>query len=120
MTDPTTQILRNASRRPVELHLADRVEVMPPGATIELESALLSGAGISPLMNDGVLTRQEPPPPRKPRKKSATQKAAKRAGAAPSNKPAPIKPKGAASAPVVKPAAKPAPGKHATSSGERK
>ena len=113
--DPATQVLRNASRRPVELHFADRVEVLLPEAVIELGCAAMTEAGIAPLLNDGVLTRHDPLPPRKPRKPRGKRKGKPKgnAKAKPSTKAA----SGSGKPPVAtKPS--PATGKHAKHSGE--
>lgn len=62
------RLVRNASRRPVELHLADRVEVLLPEAVIELGADELAAACITPLLVSGALTQFDPPPPKPPRK----------------------------------------------------
>ncbi len=63
--DPATALYRNASSRPVELHLADGVVVLPPRATIE-RGVRDPICGV--LERRGVLTRHalpvvEAPPP---------------------------------------------------------
>jgi hypothetical protein len=54
MTEPTKVILRNATTRPVELHLTDRVVVLAPRETFELSEP---SAVCAALERRGVLTR---------------------------------------------------------------
>jgi hypothetical protein len=60
MTERATWILRNASRRPVELHLPGGVVVLPAWGGIELEDP---GPVCLALEKRGVLTRHAVPAP---------------------------------------------------------
>jgi hypothetical protein len=56
---PASALFRNASTRPVELHLPEGVMVLPPGATIERDA----GDPICAVLERrGVLTRHAVPP----------------------------------------------------------
>lgn len=80
MTTPSRQILRNASRRPLELHLLDRVEILLPEAMVEFDPDQMTAAGIAPLLASGALTQFDQPVAR-PRK-TAARKGRKTTGAA--------------------------------------
>lgn len=72
MAEQATHYLRNASRRPVEVHLPDRVAVLLPRERLELDQQALADPAVKPLLAGGTLTLHrlpEPEPPPKPRKK---------------------------------------------------
>lgn len=79
MGEQATHYLRNASRRPVEVHLADRVAVLLPRERLELGQEALASPAVRPLVAGGALTLhrlpEAPPPPPKP-KPRAKRKAA--------------------------------------------
>lgn len=79
MPEASKWIFRNASRRPVELHLASGVVVLPPRGTVETsepEAVCLA------LEKQGVLTRhaapKQEPTPDKPAKDSAKKPSRRR------------------------------------------
>jgi hypothetical protein len=75
----------NNRRQPVELHIAERVTVLPPMASIECEEKLTAHPQVRYLVERNLLTVQriapppEPPPaPVKRARKKTTKKAAGR------------------------------------------
>jgi hypothetical protein len=98
MLEPSRWILRNASRRPVELHLSSGVQVLHPGERIELSG---SEPHCRALEKQGVLTRHKSVPahpeerakrtPPKPGKKATATSTSKR-------RPSATSPKGATKA----------------------
>jgi len=79
MGEQPTHYLRNASRRPVEVHLADRVAVLLPREQLELGQEALASPAVKPLVAGGTLTLHrlpEAPPPPKPRARAKRKTAA--------------------------------------------
>jgi hypothetical protein len=78
MVDQPTHYLRNASRRPVEIHLPDRLAVLLPREQLELGQAAVADPAVKPLLASGALTLHrlpEPePPPAPPKKRSLVAK----------------------------------------------
>jgi hypothetical protein len=78
-TPPDQTVVRNASRRPVELHLGTTTVVLLPGETY---TVAIDDRYCAALLRRGVLARHATPPPPAPRKatestttkKSATKK----------------------------------------------
>jgi hypothetical protein len=114
MDTPPRWILRNIARRPVELHEAGGVRVIPPEGSIEVEEI---GAQCAALIGRGLLTQHEAPPPAesdeseaepatsKPRKRAAAKRGESDA------EPAPAKPRKRAAAKRGASMAEPAPAK---------
>ena len=61
MSDPVTHYLRNASRRPVEIHLPDRVTVLSPGECLNIADDALAGPAVKPLLATGALSLHRAP-----------------------------------------------------------
>lgn len=78
MPDQATHYLRNASRRPVEVHLPDRVAVLLPTERLELGQQALADPAVKPLLAGGALTLhrlpEAEPPPEPPKKRSLVAK----------------------------------------------
>lgn len=83
-----SMILRNAMSRPVEIHLADRVEVILPGERLQIEDAELSDPGVRPLVHSGVLSCFEAPAQRSPKQSGSPRRRAKTAPAPKPRQPA--------------------------------
>ena len=60
MDTPERWILRNVARRPIEIHEAGDVRIIPPNGSIEVEAI---GSHCAALIGRGLLTQQEAPPP---------------------------------------------------------
>jgi len=77
MDTPQRWILRNIARRPVELHEAEEVRVIPPDESIEVDEI---GPYAAALVSRGLVTQHEAPPA------DGGGKAAKSAAAAPARR----------------------------------
>jgi hypothetical protein len=81
MLEPSRRSLRNASRRPVELHLSSGVHVLPSGERIEVSGAELH---CRVLEKRGVLTRHKPASEQPERPARKTQSKPRKKPTAPS------------------------------------